>query len=63
MEKRLFNKLIKKQMLLYGFEKNDRLNYSKLSSDGTAKLVVRILTEKWVSLLEHSFQISVNTLE
>ena len=42
MEKRLFNKLIKKQMLLYGFEKNDRLNYSKLSSDGTAKLVVRV---------------------
>ena len=42
MEKRLFNKIIKEQMLFYGFEKNDRLNYSKLSSDGTAKFVVRV---------------------
>lgn len=42
MEKRLFNKIIKQQMLLYGFEKNDNLNYSKRSSDGTTKFVVRI---------------------
>ena len=42
MEKRLFNKIIKEKMLLYGFEKNDRLNYSKLSSDGNVKFVVRV---------------------
>ena len=42
MEKRLFNKIIKQQLLLYGFEKNDNRNYSKLSLDGTVKLVVRV---------------------
>lgn len=42
MEKRLFNKIIKQQMLFYGFEKNDNLNYSILSLDGTTKFVVRI---------------------
>ncbi len=42
MEKRFFNKIIKEQMLSYGFVKNDSLNYSKRSSDETVQFVVRV---------------------
>ena len=41
MEKRIFNKIIKQQMLSYGFEKTGSLEYAKEALDGTTKIVVR----------------------
>jgi hypothetical protein len=40
MEKRLFNKIIKQQMLSYGFEKTGALEYAKEAQDGITKVIV-----------------------
>ena len=40
MEKRLFNKLIKEQMLSYGFEKTGTRDYAKEAVDGITKIIV-----------------------
>jgi hypothetical protein len=41
MDKRLFNKIIKKQMLLWGFEKTGSSEYAKDCKDGMTKIVIR----------------------
>ena len=41
MEKRIFNKTIKQHMLCHGFEKSGTYDYTKESSDGLTKIVVR----------------------
>lgn len=45
MEKRLFNKLIKEQMLSYGFERTGTRNYAKEAADGITKIVIRVPDE------------------
>ena len=41
MDKRLFNKIIKKQMLSWGFEKKGSSEYAKDCKDGMTKIVIR----------------------
>lgn len=42
MEKRIFNQIIKKQMLSFGFEKTSTYDYAKEAEDGIAKIIVRV---------------------
>ena len=42
MEKRLFNKIMKEQMLSYGFEKTGTQDYAKEAVDGITKIIVRV---------------------
>lgn len=41
MENRLFNKIIKREMISYGFEKTGTYDYAKEAVDGITKIVVR----------------------
>lgn len=41
MEKRLFNKIIKREMLAHGFDKTGSSEYAKEAKDGIAKIIVR----------------------
>ena len=45
MEKRLFNKLIKEEMLSYGFEKTGTRDYAKEAADGITKIIIRVPDE------------------
>ena len=42
MEKRLFNQIIKQQLLSYGFEKTSTQDYAKEATDSMTKLIIRI---------------------
>jgi hypothetical protein len=41
-EKTPFNKIIKEQMLAYGFEKTETQDYAKEALDGITKIIVRV---------------------
>lgn len=53
MEKSLFNKIIKQQMLSYGFEKTGRQDYAKEATDFITKIIVRVPDA------EHDFGVGV----
>ncbi len=53
MNKRLFNKIIKEQMLSYGFEKVGTLDYAKEAADGITKMIVCVPDE------DHDFCVGV----
>lgn len=42
MEKRIFNRIIKQQMIFYGFEKTGTQDYAKEAVDGITKIIIRV---------------------